>query len=88
MKRNSAMLLAAVLSLSTAGAWADHNSLFGDNTGRTVGGAHDDRFDGNTQSGDNTTTMSDAELTVQSLGEEACYMQAGAPATVVPGTGN
>jgi hypothetical protein len=88
MKRNSAIVLATVLSLSTATVWADHNSLFGDNTGRTVGGAHDDRFDSNTQSSDNVSTMSDAELTVQSLGEEAYYMQGGYPATVVPGTGN
>lgn len=32
--------------------------------------------------------MSNAGLTAQSPGKEACYMQAGAPATVVPGTGN
>ena len=32
--------------------------------------------------------MSDAEFAVQSLGEEAYYMQGGYPATEVPGTGN
>ena len=85
MKRNSAILLAAVLALSTAAASADHNSRFGDNTGRTVGGVHDNRIDNNTHSRDNASTMNKAEFKVQSLGNEANYMQGGHPATVTPG---
>ena len=85
MKRNSALLLAAALTLLATAAQADHKSRFGDITGRTVGGAHDDRYENNTQSGANAGVMDEAMLAVESQGEEAYYMQAGYPATVVPG---
>lgn len=87
MKRNSAILLATLLALSGASVFADHNSLYGDNTGRTLGGAHDNRIDNNTHSSANADTMDEAELMVQSLGGDAVYMQGGYPDTVTPGTG-
>jgi len=74
MKNYAAVLIAVATLVLSAGAFADHNSRFGDNTGRTVGGVHDNRL-----------TMDEAQFQVQSLGGFAQYMQGGHPATVIPG---
>ena len=73
--------------LAASSAWADHNSLFGDNTGRTVDGVHDNRFESNSKSWDNRDSMSQGRFQVQSQGAFGGYQQGGAPATVVPGAG-
>lgn len=82
-------ILAALLvtGFASAGALADHNSLFGDNTGRTVGGVHDDRFASNVKRWDNRDTMGAARFQVQAQGGLGGYRQGGMPATVVPGAG-
>jgi len=85
MKFHATVLFAAAgLSLS-AGAFADHNSRFGDNTGHTVGGVHDNRIESNTHSRDNRLSMDEAQFQTQSQGDFAQYMQGGHPATVIPG---
>ena len=71
MKRQSAILLAATLSLLAGGVQAEYGSLFGDNTGRTVGGVHVDRYDNNTQSGANAGIMDEASFVAESQGDEA-----------------
>lgn len=78
------MTFAAVLS---APALADHNSNFGDNTGRTVAGVHDDRIDSNLKSADNAAAMGDAAFAVEADGSLSDYQQAGYPLTVLPGSG-
>jgi hypothetical protein len=71
-----------------ASAHADHNSLFGDNTGHTVGGVHDNRIELNTHSNLNSSTMSQPSFQVQAQGSMGGYQQGGAPATVIPGAGS
>ena len=78
------MTFAAVLS---APALADHNSNFGDNTGHTVAGVHDDRIDSNLKGSDNATAMGDAAFAVEADGDLAAYQQSGHPLTVLPGSG-
>jgi len=78
--------LVLVGGLAASSAWADHNSLFGDNTGRTVDGVHDNRFESNVKSSDNRNTMGQGRFQVQAQGGLGGYRQGGAPATVVPGS--
>jgi len=85
MKRNAGILFAAMTLSLAAGAFADHNSRFGDNTGRTVGGVHDNRIENNTHSRDNGLSMDEAQFQAQSQSDFAQYMQGGHPATVMPG---
>ena len=85
MKNYAAVLIAVATLALSAGAFANHNSRFGDNTGRTVGGVHDNRIDNNTHTRDNRLTMDEAQFQVRSLGDFAQYMQGGHPATVIPG---
>lgn len=77
--------LILVGGLAASSAWADHNSHFGDNTGRTVGGVHDNRFESNTKSWENRDSMGQGRFQVQAQGGLGGYQQGGAPATVVPG---
>jgi len=85
MKRNAGILFAAMTLSLAAGAFADHNSHFGDNTGSTVGGVHDNRIENNTHSRDNGLSMDEAQFQAQSQSDFAQYMQGGHPATVIPG---
>lgn len=85
MKFRTVTALMFVGALAASNAWADHNSLFGDNTGRTVGGVHDNRFESNVKSWENRDTMGQGRFQVQAQGGLGGYQQGGAPATVVPG---
>jgi hypothetical protein len=85
MKLHTVTTLVLVGALAASSAWADHNSHFGDNTGRTMGGVHDNRFESNTKSADNRDTMGQGRFQVQGQGGFGGYQQGGAPATVVPG---
>lgn len=63
-------------------AFADHNSKFGDNTGRTVAGVHDNRIDSNLKSDANSTAMGKNTASVTASGTLGSYTQSGAPETV------
>lgn len=62
--------------------FADHNSKFGDNTGRTVAGVHDDRIDSNLKSGANSTAMGKNTASVSASGTLGSYAQSAPPETV------
>ena len=70
------------LAALTLPALADHNSKFGDNTGRTVAGVHDDRIDSNLKGSANSTAMGENTASVRSSGSLGSYAQSGAPETV------
>lgn len=76
-----------LMLLSALPAFADHNSNFGDNTGRTVDGVHDNRIDSNQKGSANSTAMGQGTFSVQAQGSLGGYQQGGHPATVTPGTG-
>lgn len=82
------ILTAALLAATVAApALADHNGLFGDNTGRTIGGVHDDRFASNVRSRENRDSLAEPRFHVRAQGSLGGYRQGGMPATVVPGPG-
>ncbi len=85
MKIRTITALAFIGGMAATSAWADHNSLFGDNTGHTVGGVHDNRIESNLKGMGNRSAMGQAQFQVQSQGAFGGYQQGGAPATVVPG---
>lgn len=87
MKTASLIMTMSFAALLSAPALADHNSNFGDNTGRTVAGVHDDRIDSNLKGADNATAMGDAFFQVESESDLSAYQQAGYPLTVIPGSG-
>jgi hypothetical protein len=87
MKIRTVSALVFIGGIAATSAWADHNSLFGDNTGRTIGGVHDDRIESNLEGMGNRSAMGQGQFQVQSQGALGGYHQGGAPATVVPGAG-
>lgn len=82
MKTLTAIIGGMTLAALTLPALADHNSKFGDNTGRTVAGVHDDRIDSNLKSSANSTAMGENTASVRSSGSLGGYAQGGAPETV------
>lgn len=87
MKTASLIMTMSFAAILSAPALADHNSNFGDNTGHTVAGVHDNRIDSNLKSSDDATAMGDASFQVEADGDLAAYQQAGYPLTVTPGSG-
>lgn len=87
---NFRMLAALTLAsgLAASSAWADHNSRFGDNTGRTIGGVHDNRIESNVKGAGNRDAMGQGSFQVQAHGALSGHHQGGAPATVIPGSGS
>lgn len=88
MKLRLVIVTSVISFTAMASAYADHNSLFGDNTGHTVTGVHDNRIEVNTHSNLNSSTMSQSSFQVQAQGSMGGYQQGGAPATVMPGAGS
>ncbi len=86
MKTLTAIISGITLAVLTLPAFADHNSKFGDNTGRTVAGVHDNRIDSNSKSSANSTAMGKNASSVQASGTLGSYKQNGHPDTVVPGS--
>lgn len=87
MKTASLIMTLSFAALISAPALADHNSNFGDNTGRTVDGVHDNRIDSNLKSADNASALGKPAFQVQSQGALGAFQQAGHPVTVIPGSG-
>lgn len=85
MKILTAVISGITLAALTLPAFADHNSNFGDNTGRTVAGVHDDRIDSNVSGSANQDAMGGNTASVQSSGSLGGYAQSGYQDTVVPG---
>ncbi len=85
MKITSAIVSSIFVAGFAFPAMADHNSKFGDNTGRTVAGVHDDRIASNLKNGDNSSAMGSNDASVKASGTLGSYAQGGHPATVVPG---
>jgi hypothetical protein len=86
MKIATAILSGVIATAFAMPALADHNSKFGDNTGRTVASVHDNRIDSNLKNDDNSTAMGQSTSSVQASGTLGSYAQSGHPATVVPGS--
>jgi hypothetical protein len=86
MKTLTAIISGITLAALTLPAFADHNSKFGDNTGRTVAGVHDNRIDSNLKSSANSTAMGKNASSVQASGTLGGYKQSGHPDTVLPGS--
>jgi hypothetical protein len=85
MKFLTPISLVIVGGVAASSAWADHNSRFGDNTGRTIDGVHDKRFESNVKSWENRDSMGQGRFQVPAQGSFGAYQQGGAPGTVVPG---
>lgn len=84
MKIVTTILTGITIGVLSSPAFADHNSKFGDNTGRTVAGVHDNRIDSNSKGSANSDAMGKNTALVKALGTLSGYAQSGYPETVLP----
>lgn len=85
MKIITAIISGIAIGTLASPVFADHNSKFGDNTGRTIEGVHDNRIESNLKSSANSDAMGKNTSSVKALGTLGDFAQSGHPETVVPG---